>query len=204
MGGQRHTARPAPFRHSRHPHRHSRESGNPHPAIDHPPAIPIPPFPPPPSFRRRPESRTPVRPGGWIPAFAGMTVGGGNDGMRGCGNDGMGAPTKKPPFRKRGVGGITPGPCNAQRRPKFARLFRPPLPGFWIPACAGMTVGMMGICKVGGLWRFSLTQPSPAGRGPAAGATTPPGRIQRHRYAQDSAGVLDSRFRGNDDMGGRE
>ena len=39
---------------------------------------------PPPSFRRRPESRTPVYPGisrgrVWIPAFAGMTVGGGND-----------------------------------------------------------------------------------------------------------------------------
>ena len=68
------TVIPAPFR-------HSRESGNPPLARRNKRNRP------PPSFRRRPESRTPVGAGVaigqvWIPAFAGMTVDGGNDGMR--------------------------------------------------------------------------------------------------------------------------
>ena len=64
------------------------------------------PLPPPPSFRRRPESRTPVDPGvcgGWRvdSRESGNDGGGGNDGKDG-------ASPQKPPFRKRGVGGISP------------------------------------------------------------------------------------------------
>ena len=66
MGG-RAAVIPAPYRHTRPPpsfpppHRHSRESGNPHFRITVP--TPIPSRPAPPSFRRRPESRAPVGPG---------------------------------------------------------------------------------------------------------------------------------------------
>ena len=46
-----------------------------------------------------------------------------------------------------------------------------PLPGFWIPAYAGMTMeaGMVVPPGLDSIWRFSLTQPSPDGRGPGSG-----------------------------------
>ena len=80
-----------------------------------------------------------------------------------------GASTKKPPFRKRGVGGINPTSSNTNRPPiphhplpsfpphtvipapiviPAKAGIHPPaistrrdIPGFWIPAGAGMTVG---------------------------------------------------------------
>ena len=48
--------------------------------------------------------------------------------------------TKKPPFRKRGVGGIYTYTSNYTARNANNRL-RQGLPGFWIPAGAGMTAG---------------------------------------------------------------
>ena len=169
-------------------YRHSRESGNPHPAL---------------SIRRND--------GGW----AGMVVWLGGDDYR-VGDviqrwlpDSVGAhgraplpgiaklalpPNKKPPFRKRGVGGINP-----RRLPQD---------------------------KVGVIQRFSLTQPSPAGRGlgpggairqsaisgfvdrPGAGGRRPfpphpiipaPAGIQNPGISGVSIGRgVDSRFRGND------
>ena len=204
VGRQRHTAASTslsyPARLTSFPpsHRHSRESGNPPPAITHLVPCHIR-RPPPPSFRRRPESGTPVG--------AGRQLGRGVD-SRFRGNDGgengsiglerrRKRPKEKLPFRKRGVGGIRPAPPYAPAArcpiPSFRRRsesrtpadagrqlgrgvdsrFRgndgggrgewpggwragcgggggrvypgwrkqPGLPGFWIPAYAGMTVG---------------------------------------------------------------
>ena len=97
-------------------------------------------------------------------------------------------PTKEPPFRKRGVGGIythtytyTPPRTAASRPPPSFRRRpesrTPVVPGVsigevWIPAFAGMTgwggnddgVGRRDMALAGAR-RSSLTQPSPAGRG---------------------------------------
>ena len=97
--------------------------------------------------------------GVWIPAFAGMTVGmAGNDGGDGRNDGGDG-----------GDGGMTVvwACCQA---------------GVWIPAFAGMTVGIAGMTNwaaaneqpgVARPQRFSLTQPSPAGRGLSGAAPHP-------------------------------
>ena len=99
--------------------------------------------------------------------------------------------------------------------------------GFWIPACAGMTVGAAALPEVGGRERFSLTQPSPAGRGLLVACAIPrsvtiiPSISHRHSIRPQPSfrrrsksrtpayptvsmvrGV-DSRFRGNDGMGRR-
>ena len=100
----------------------------------------------PPSFRRRPESRTPVD--------ADL-----QDGQR-MDTTIPASPTLhrhyyRHPYRhSRESGNPHPGLSPI-----------PGKPGFWIPACAGMTVGADGLGKVGGVWSLSLTQPSPAGRG---------------------------------------
>ena len=104
------------------PHRHSRESGNP---------------PPPIACRRKP--------GFWIPACAGMTVGA----FVGTAGDSCRiAPGRIPPTPLLRKGGywwrewrtpptVIPAKAGIHRRPSRTRR----TPGIWIPACAGMTVG---------------------------------------------------------------
>ena len=116
--------------------RHSRESGNPPPAITHLVPCHIRRSPPP-SFRRRPESRTPADAGRrlgrvWIPAFAGMTVGGGG-------------------FRR----GLADDPPFILRQAQDERL---PTPPGWSAPMAGLAVGGVspspGPLPLGeGLWR---------------------------------------------------
>ena len=84
---------------------------------------------PTPSFRRRPESRTPVGPGvsmgqRWIPAFAGMTMGGGReeDGPARIRARNDGASLKKAPLSQKGGRRLAPlyGGC-----PTFPPSFLP-------------------------------------------------------------------------------
>ena len=108
----------------------------------------------------RTESRTPVGPGAAIGRGVDSRFRG-NDGGRG-GNDGgncgrtpdSGASLKKPPFRKRGVGGISPCPAsrnrgfdaetqrNAKRPPGVAGRWRQPLksPPFAKGGLGGLTL----------------------------------------------------------------
>ena len=160
---------------------------------------------PPPSFRRRPESRTPVCPrmadkgGEWIPAFAGMTVGDGNDSGTGwrC-RAFLPHPTlsrweralrlaawfnyelriincelRLTAQRNRSIS-QPPLPTQYHSRPTVipakAGIHIPGLsavrdiPGFWIPAGAGMTVGaavgLAGFVGVG-MRRVGVIPPTP-------------------------------------------
>ena len=166
-------------------------------------------IPPPPSFRRRPESSTPVArrrhsaPPTVIPAEAGIqhpgrpaasfcphrrSGGGRNPVPRSPGgiirphrhSGGGRNPAPRSP------GGVIPPPPSFPRKRESthglsSRLGRP---GCWIPASAGMTVGVALLAgaawvfdgRVGGRGRFSLTPPSPAGRGWGEAALSGRGR----------------------------
>ena len=76
---------------------------------------------------------------------------------------------KKPPFRKRGVGGISPAPpsrnaaatpSSFRRRPESRTPVSPAfqMAGVWIPAFAGMTVGLSVFLW---RWRSMTTLPHP-------------------------------------------
>ena len=114
-----------------------------------------PPRRPPPSFRRRPESRTPVR--------FGWRIGRGVD-SRFRGNDGVGCGCSWREFPTAATGVLDSGLRRNDGGEWSEWLYlwgvdsrfrgndggiadaaggntQPPLPGFWIPACAGMTVG---------------------------------------------------------------